>query len=77
MTFTSTSSAQAHHRPPPATASSGLTPVITLDNSVTGCTLTAGVVHFTATGTCVIDLNQAGNANYNAASPLKQSSPSA
>ena len=58
---------------PTATASSGLTPAITLDASSTGCTLAAGVVTFTAGGTCVIDGNQAGNANYNAAPQVQQS----
>ena len=58
---------------PTATATSGLTVTITLDASSTGCTLTAGVVHFTATGTCLIDANQAGNANYNAAAQVQQS----
>ena len=58
---------------PTATASSGLTPAITLDASSTGCTLAAGVVTFTAGGTCVIDANQAGNTNYNAAPQVQQS----
>ena len=76
VTFTSTAPASGTiggTYTPTATASSGLTPVITLDASSTGSTLTAGVVHFTATGTCVIDANQAGNANYNAAPQVKQS----
>ena len=46
---------------------------ITLDASSTGCTLAAGVVTFTGTGTCVIDANQAGNASYSAAPQVQQS----
>ena len=42
---------------------------ITLDGTSTGCTLNAGVISFTAGGTCVVDANQAGNANWNAAAP--------
>ena len=48
---------------PTATATSGLAVTITLDGTSTGCTLNAGVVGFTAGGTCVVDANQAGNAN--------------
>jgi hypothetical protein len=46
---------------------------ITLDAASTGCTLSTGVVTFTAGGTCVIDANQAGNATYNAAPQAQQS----
>ena len=67
---------QCHHRRrhlhPGGTASSGLTPAITLDGTSTGCSLSAGVVTFTATGVCVLDANQSGNANYNAASQVQQ-----
>ena len=75
VTFTSTAPATGTiggTYTPTATATSGLTVAITLDASSTGCTLTAGVVHFTATGTCVIDANQAGNASFNAAPQVKQ-----
>ncbi|MGO9029033.1 MAG: beta strand repeat-containing protein, partial [Acidimicrobiales bacterium] len=58
---------------PTATASSGLPVAISLDASSTGCTLTSGTVTFTSAGTCVIDANQAGNANYNAAPQVQQS----
>jgi hypothetical protein len=58
---------------PTATASSGLPVAITLDSSSTGCVLSSGTVSFTATGTCVIDFNQAGNVDYSAA-PQKQQS---
>jgi hypothetical protein len=47
---------------PTAAATSGLTVAITLDSASTGCSLSGGgVVSFPHTGTCVIDLNQAGN----------------
>ena len=58
---------------PTATATSGLTVTFTLDGTSTGCTLGGGVVSFTAVGTCVVDANQAGNANYNAAPQVQQS----
>ncbi len=58
---------------PTATATSGLAVALTLDGTSTGCTLTAGVVNFTAVGTCVVDANQVGNANYNAAPQMQQS----
>jgi len=53
---------------PTATATSSLAVAFTLDGTSTGCSLTAGVVSFTGVGTCVVDANQSGNANYNAAS---------
>ena len=58
---------------PTATATSGLTVAITLDGTSTGCTLNAGVVSFTAVGTCKVDTNQAGNATWNAAPQVQQS----
>jgi hypothetical protein len=58
---------------PAATASSGLAVSITLDASSSGCTLSGGVVSFTADGTCVIDFNQAGNGTYAAAAEKQQS----
>jgi hypothetical protein len=58
---------------PTATASSGITPAITLDTTSTGCTLTSGVVSFTGIGTCVLDANQAGDADYSAARQAQQS----
>ena len=58
---------------PTATATSGLAVAFTLDGTSTGCTLSGGVVTFTAVGTCMIDANQAGNANYNAAPQVQQS----
>ena len=36
------------------------------------CSITAGVVSFTAVGSCVLDVNQAGDVNYTAASAVSQ-----
>ena len=57
-----------------ATASSGLTPAFTIDAAAAGvCTIAGSTVSFIGAGTCVIDANQAGNANYNAAPQVQQS----
>ncbi len=55
------------------TATSGLTVTYTLaGGSASGCNVTTGgVVSATGAGTCVIDLNQAGNGNYSAASQVQ------
>ena len=59
---------------PTATATSGLTPAITVDSSSTSiCSIAGGVVSFQAVGTCKLDANQAGNANWNAAAQVQQS----
>ena len=61
---------------PTATASSGLTVAITIDaTSSSVCSITAGAVSYLASGTCTIDFNQAGNANYNAAPEVQQAIP--
>jgi hypothetical protein len=60
---------------PTATASSGLPVTLSLDLSSTGCSFSAGLVTFTAPGTCVIDANQGGNATYVAATQMQQSIP--
>jgi hypothetical protein len=79
ITFTSTAPAAAAVGGPTytvtATSSAGLTPVtFTIDASATSvCSLAGSTVSFIAAGTCLIDANQAGNANYNAA-PLAQQS---
>jgi len=79
ITFTSTAPSNATvggaTYTPTATASSGLTPVtITIDASASSvCSISGGVVSFTAAGPCVIDANQAGNASYNAALQVQQS----
>ncbi|MDG2535816.1 Ig-like domain-containing protein [Sphingomonas sp. HITSZ_GF] len=56
-----------------ATAGSGLTVVFTLDGSSSGCALSGTTVSFPATGTCVINANQAGDSNWNAAPQAQQS----
>ncbi|MGB7052367.1 MAG: putative Ig domain-containing protein [Acidimicrobiales bacterium] len=59
---------------PTASGGGSTSPVVlSLDNSSSGCTLTGGVVQFTAAGTCLIDANQAGDANYLPAPQVQQS----
>lgn len=58
---------------PSATATSGDKVAITLDATSTGCSLTGGKVAFTAAGTCLVDLNDAGNGAFAAASRVQQS----
>jgi hypothetical protein len=53
-------------------ATAGTTVAIVLDASSKGCTLVAGVVKFTATGTCAIDFNNSGTANYLTAVQVQQ-----
>jgi hypothetical protein len=60
---------------PAATASSGLAVTIALDSTSSGCTLSGGVLSFTAPGTCIVDATQSGNADYQAATPVKQTIP--
>jgi hypothetical protein len=78
ITFTSTAPAAATVGGPTytvtATASSSLTVAFTIDPSAsTVCTISGSTVSFIGVGTCVIDANQAGNANYNAAPQAQQS----
>jgi hypothetical protein len=78
ITFTSTNPSPmtvggSTYTPTGTGGGSGSAVAITLDGSSTGCTLTSGVVSFTAVGTCVIDANQAGNTNYNTATQVQQS----
>jgi len=57
-----------------ATSTAGLTVALTIDASAASiCSISGSTVSFTAVGTCVIDANQAGNANYNAATQIQQS----
>ena len=58
-----------------ATASSALTVSFSIDTtSTSGCSISGATVTFAVpTGTCVIDANQPGNANYLAAPQVKQS----
>ena len=59
---------------PTATATSGLTVALTVDASSSSvCSISSGVVSFTAAGTCVLDANQAGNTNWNASPQVQQS----
>lgn len=59
---------------PTATATSGLTVTFTIDPTASSvCSISAGVVSFDAAGTCVINADQAGDANYHAAPQAQQS----
>jgi hypothetical protein len=57
---------------PRATASSGLPVTLSLDAASTGCSLTNGIVSFTADGTCRINANQAGDVMWAAAPQVQQ-----
>ncbi len=55
-----------------ATASSGL--AVSFSSTTSGvCTVSGSTVHLVTTGTCTIQASQAGNATYNAATPVSQS----
>jgi hypothetical protein len=54
---------------------SGAPITITLDANSSGCSLSGGVVKFTAPGTCVLDYNDSGNASYAPALQVTQSFP--
>lgn len=57
-----------------ATASSGLTPTITVDASATSvCSIAGSTVSFIGVGTCVLNGNQAGDSNWSAAPQAQQS----
>ena len=57
-----------------ASATSSLATTITVDPAAsTVCSITGAVVSFQKAGTCLLDANQAGNANYAAASQVQQS----
>jgi hypothetical protein len=77
ITFTSTNPSPVHagdpDYTPTATATSGLGISFSLDGSSSGCTITGGVVSFTAAGTCVVDADQAGDATWAAAPQVSQS----
>jgi hypothetical protein len=78
ITFTSTAPASATFSGPTytvtATATSGLAVTFTIDATAsTVCSISGSTVSFIGVGTCVIDANQAGNANYNAAPQVQQS----
>ncbi len=62
--------------PPVATSSSGLPVTFTIDTASTAgaCKINgSGVVSFTGVGTCIIDANQAGNADWLPAPQVQQS----
>ncbi|MCL2308704.1 MAG: hypothetical protein FWC42_00310 [Proteobacteria bacterium] len=55
-----------------ATASSNLTVAFSIaTTSASVCSITGSTVKFNAVGVCTINMNQAGNANYNAAPPVQ------
>jgi hypothetical protein len=58
---------------PTATATSGDAVAIKVDSSASAvCSISAGVVSFTAAGTCTLDFNDAASANYVAANQVQQ-----
>jgi outer membrane protein OmpA-like peptidoglycan-associated protein len=78
VTFTSTTPTNAAYGTlydAAASATSGLTPAITVDPSSTAntCSINGTTVLFNGAGTCVLDANQSGNANFAAASQTQQS----
>jgi Bacterial Ig-like domain (group 3) len=77
ISFTSTAPAAAVVGGPTyhvtATASSGLTVSFSADGSSAGiCTVSGSTVSFVGVGTCTINADQAGDANYNAAPQAQQ-----
>jgi hypothetical protein len=78
ITFTSTAPVNAKVNGPTytvtATATSGLPVTFTIDASaVSVCSLAGSTVSFIGAGTCVINANQPGDANWNAAPQVQQS----
>ena len=78
LSFTSTAPASATVAgatyAPTATSDSGLSVSLTVDSASSAvCAISGGTVSFTASGTCTIDANQPGNANYTAAAQVQQS----
>ena len=64
---------RAHLHPDGHRCASGNPVIFSIDASATSvCSITGGVVSFAAAGSCVIDANQAGNANYNPAPRVQQ-----
>jgi hypothetical protein len=55
-----------------ATAGSGL-PVSFTASPASVCTISGSTVHLTGVGTCTVTASQAGNSNYNAATPVSHS----
>ncbi len=78
ISFTSTAPAAATVAGPTytvtANASSGLPVAFTIDASASGvCSIAGSTVSFIGAGTCVINANQAGSSNWNAAPQVQQS----
>jgi len=78
ITFTSTAPSDATVNGPTytvtATSSSGLPVTFAIDASATAvCSIAGSTVSFLSSGTCVINANQAGDANYNPAPQVQQS----
>ena len=78
ITFTSSAPTNATVGGPTYTATatggaSGNAVTFSLDGTSTGCSLAGSTVSFTAAGTCKINANQAGDANWSAATQVQQS----
>jgi hypothetical protein len=78
ISFTSTAPVNAFQGGPTynvtATATSGLAVALTIDASATSvCSIGGSTVSFIGAGTCVINANQAGNTQYEAAPQVQQS----
>lgn len=77
ITFTSTAPTSARlggFYTPTATASSGLPVTLTIDATARSvCSIFGSTVVFTASGTCTVDADQPGNANFDAAPQAQQS----
>ena len=77
ISFTTPAPASATYQgtfPVAATSTSNLTVALTVDTASAVCSLSNGTVTMNSgTGTCTIDANQAGNANYSAATTVKTS----
>jgi hypothetical protein len=78
ITFTSLRPDAAHyagHYTPTATGGASGNPVVFGSETPSVCTLSDGEATYVGVGTCTIDANEAGNANYNAAPDKSQSFP--
>jgi hypothetical protein len=78
LSFTSTPPSSAFYQGPSYTvaadASSGLTPVYSVDPAATSvCSVTGTTVTFVGVGTCIVDANQAGDTDYLSATQVSQS----
>ncbi len=77
ISFTSTAPSETYGSTtgytPTATATSALGVTFTIGiTSSTVCSISGGVVSFSSGGTCIIDANQAGNADYSVAPQVQQ-----